>query len=130
MLGTVSSYHIEAAISGLHCQSKSYENTDWQQISSLYLKLREYNRSPAVTVNYAASLLMNNQIEKAQVQLTSVEKLMKNYLPFYMVKAKASELESNYPNALSLYQTALELSNNYIERKFINSKIESLSTID
>lgn len=126
MLGTVSSYHIEAAISGLHCQSKSYEKTDWQQISSLYLKLREYNRSPAVIVNYAASLLMTNQIEKAHVQLASVEKLMKNYLPFYIVKAKACELEGNYSNALSLYKKALELSHNHIEQQFIKSKINSV----
>ncbi|WP_175573135.1 MULTISPECIES: RNA polymerase sigma factor [Thalassotalea] len=127
MFGTVSSYHIEAAISGLHCQSSNFQNTDWQQISLLYLKLREYNQSPAVVVNHAAALLMNKEVNKAKIQLASIEQLMKNYLPYYMVLGKSFELEHNATQAINAYHNALKLSKNRIERQLIIDKITRLN---
>jgi RNA polymerase sigma-70 factor (ECF subfamily) len=47
-------YQIQAAISAVHADAVSPEDTDWEQIIALYGSLRRFDDSPIVTLNQAS----------------------------------------------------------------------------
>ncbi|HEY2406153.1 MAG TPA: sigma-70 family RNA polymerase sigma factor [Polyangiaceae bacterium] len=51
--GTPGPFQIEAAISAIHSRAASADETDWQQISTLYALLENLRATPAVRVNRA-----------------------------------------------------------------------------
>ena len=52
----LSEYHLEAAISSLHCAAPSVEDTDWEQIIRLYELLYEQRPSPMVAMGRAVAV--------------------------------------------------------------------------
>ena len=52
----ISPYHIEASIACLHCSAKTFNETDWKTITSLYLRLLNDNPNPFIELNYAIAL--------------------------------------------------------------------------
>jgi len=51
--GTPGPFQLEAAISAVHCEAHSAEDTDWRQISELYGLLEAARPTPVVRVNRA-----------------------------------------------------------------------------
>lgn len=49
-------FQIEAAISAVHCRAPTAEDTDWQEIATLYGFLEELRPTPAVRVNRAFAM--------------------------------------------------------------------------
>ena len=52
----ISTYHIEAAIAGIHSISPTRESTDWKQIVGLYDTLYIKNNSPVTALNRAIAI--------------------------------------------------------------------------
>ncbi len=51
--GPVGAYQLQAAISAVHSEAATWEETDWPQIVELYAMLARIAPSPTVTLNYA-----------------------------------------------------------------------------
>jgi len=51
-----SRYHLEAAIAARHCAARSFSETDWASICSLYDRLLELGPSPLAELNRAVAL--------------------------------------------------------------------------
>ena len=67
----ISTYHLEAAISSMHCIANSFEQTDWNAILSMYNLLAERNPSPVVLLNRAIALSF------ARTRLEAIEEIKK-----------------------------------------------------
>jgi len=122
----ICSYHIEAAISGLHSQASTFEDTDWQQISLLYNKLLSYQDSPIVELNKAVADMMLKQYSQAEKILNRIEQRLQNYLPLYLAKAKLYTQTHRIHLAIHSYQNALSLPHNTIEKVYIKTKLDEL----
>lgn len=114
-LGEVCHYHIEAAISGLHCQADSFETTDWQQICLLYEKLLTYHYTPVIQINRAVAYMMVENWPKAEDILMSIEHSVANYPPYHAALAKLYQHTQRQHKALSSLDTAMQLSKNHAE---------------
>ena len=57
-MGQVGPYQLQAAITALHAEAASAEETDWVQIVGLYALLLRINPSPTIALNHAAAVAM------------------------------------------------------------------------
>ena len=124
-MGSVSSYHIEAAISGLLSLATSYQDTDWQQICLLYDKLLTYHYSPVVQLNRAVANMMLDKLDIAEQILSAIESDLKHYPPFYAALAKLRQGQQQYPLAEQAYRQLIKLSNNQVEIDYFEQKLKS-----
>lgn len=126
-MGEISSYHIEAAISGLHSQARDYNQTDWQQINLLYKKLLTYQYSPIIQLNKAVADMMLNQYDTAEATLKLISDTLTAYPPLYLAQAKLYLHTNKTELAIKAYKTAIALSHNTVEKAFIKNKLEYLT---
>lgn len=75
--GASTRFFIEAKIAKEHCQAKSFEQTDWHKIESLYEDLVSVTQSPLASLNHAVAIGYSGDITKA-IKLT--EKLLAHKL--------------------------------------------------
>lgn len=121
-------YQIQAAISGVHSQAKSFADTDWQQIVLLYQKLYEYLPQTTVQINHAVAMAYNQQLDAAWSLLQDIEQdKMSDYLPYYLAQAHVKKLMNQKAEACNFFSLAMALSKNQQEQAFLQSQIELLS---
>ncbi|MGH1365995.1 MAG: RNA polymerase sigma factor [Calditrichia bacterium] len=121
----VSVYHILAAISAHHCTAKSFKDTDWENILSLYDSLAEIDSSPIVLLNRA---IVISKITNAQYALLEIDKIkaktsLRAYLPYYTSKAELYYQNNEPMKAITLLKKALPLTQNEKSRSFVINKI-------
>jgi len=58
-------YHLEAAIAARHCEARTFADTDWVSICSLYDRLLELGPSPVAELNRAVALSYRDGPEAA-----------------------------------------------------------------
>lgn len=127
-LKSLGSYQIQAAISGVHCDAKKFEQTDWQQICLLYEKLYSYLPNETVRINQAVALAFAGQAPKAWQILQSIEaNQLDNYLPFYLAKAHVLKNLNKNKEAINHFSLAMSISKNHHEKAFLRKQIELIS---
>ncbi len=126
------SYQIQAAISALHVEAHSAEQTDWLQISLLYAELVKRNpASLVIKLNWAVALAMANTpacglkiIDELDVQ----EGLQKYYW-FHAARADLLRRAGQWQAAHDAYQQALKLTQNTVEQAFLKRRLKEISTV-
>lgn len=124
--GKIGSFQIQAAISACHCEAKTWQDTDWAQISALYQLLYAIEPSPVILLNKAYANSHTDNLKDAFKQLCSLEPELENYQPFYATKADLLTRLGDLKSASSALETALELSCNESEKRFLKNKLAAL----
>jgi RNA polymerase sigma-70 factor, ECF subfamily len=125
-LGRPGRYLLQAAIAALHAEAKTYAETDWQQIVTLYDRLLRVWPSPVVALNRAVAISM---VDGPEVGLREVETLERDrrlagyrYLP--AIRADLMSRLGRHAEAAEAYRAALDLADNAAERDFLAARIE------
>lgn len=121
-------YHMEAGISGLHATARNYEETDWKGILQHYDILLSMTGSPIVALNRVVAFAKVHGNEKALNELTELEgneRLQGEHL-LYSIKGQLMLNLGREGNAKNELQTALEMSNNNIERAHLKRLIDQV----
>src|SRR5262249_40917781 len=120
----VSAYHVEAAIAVAHASARTFEETDWPTIVSLYDRLLAMTPSPLVALNRAIAVGQID-VERGIRELrsvTDVERL--SAYPFYAAALGDLELRrGNIEEARRHFSTAHELARNDAERRFLEKRL-------
>jgi len=119
-------YQIQAALSAVHAQALSYEQTDWQQIVLLYDKLYQYQPSQIVLLNKAVAVSYADTPEQALEILVSIEndQDLINYQPLHAAKADVLKRLGLKADANACFQRAIELSDNEAEQQYLRDQME------
>ena len=122
-------YQVQAAIAAVHSEATQAEATDWAQIAELYEVLERYQPSPVVTLNRAVAVAKVSGPEAGLALLASVEGSadMARYHHFHAAKAALLDEAGRPVEAVECFETALELTQNPAERRFIEQKLKSLT---
>lgn len=120
-------YQIQAAISALHAEAETYEDTDWEQIIRLYNRLYEFQPSPIVILNQIAAIAMRDGPFEGLAQLSNIQGELSNYFPYHMTLGGLLMKAGKSAEARQAYQNALQLTQNDIERAFIKQQLARLS---
>ncbi len=121
-------YQIQAAISALHCQAASAEDTDWPQIVALYETLKGYDASPVVPVNQAVAHCYCGEADEALAQLEAPElaSTLQDYQPYQVALAFACERAGQTQRAICALERAIELAPSPAQRRYLTQRLDAL----
>jgi RNA polymerase sigma-70 factor, ECF subfamily len=122
-------YQIQAAISALHAEAPTPEETDWQQIALLYARLADMTPSPVVELNQAVAVAM---AEGPDAGLEMLDRLrlgeaLAHYYLYHAARADLLRRAGRTEEAAASYREALSLCQNRIERRFLQRRLTELA---
>jgi RNA polymerase sigma-70 factor (ECF subfamily) len=121
-------YALQAAISALHAQASSFEETDWPQIVALYDVLYHRFPNPVLRVNQAVALSYAEDPDAGLRLLASVEEhgRLAQYQPFHACRADLLARLGRHREAADSYKAAIALSQAPEEASFLETRLSAL----
>lgn len=121
-------YTLQAAISAVHAEAPSAEETDWIQIVGLYDALLEHTHSPVVALNRAVAVAMRDGPEAglALVDELFAQGQLTEYHLAHATRADLCRRLGRLNEAIDAYQAALRLTRQGPEQRFLQSRINNL----
>ena len=121
-------YTLQAAISAVHAEAATYEQTDWNQIVVLYGALLRVAPSPVVELNRAVAVAMR---DGPQAGLELIERIMGEgklgqYQFAHSARGELLRRAGRGAEAETAFQRALELARQEPERRFLEGRIRAL----
>jgi RNA polymerase sigma-70 factor (ECF subfamily) len=121
-------YTLQAGIAAVHAEARSAVDTNWAQIVALYGVLLRADPSPVVELNRAAALAMRDGPEAGLALIDAL--LARGELAEYRLahSARADLLRrlGRAEQARAAYRTALDLTRQEPERRFIERRLREL----
>lgn len=121
-------YQLQAAISAIHAEAQTWEQTDWHQISALYQLLYQIQPSSVVRINQAVAVSYADCPEAALTLLENLEPQSEliRYQPYYVAKADILTRLGKTDSARENLENAISLSDNEVEKKYLQSRLDNL----
>ena len=112
----------------MHADASTWEQTDWGEIVALYGLLQLRWRSPVVALNRAVAigLASGPKAGLAALDALSDEPVLASYSYFPAARADFLRRLGRDEQASSAYSEALLLTENTVERAFLESRLRSL----
>lgn len=128
---TLSAYHLEAAIAYEHCIAPGYDNTNWESIDQLYAKLMQVRPAPLITFQHAIIKAERFGPEAGLQHMISLENdpALSTHHFFFTAKGMWLAQLNRNTEARVQFQKALHLAQVPSEKKFIQSKIDTLPSL-
>lgn len=116
-------FQIQAAIAAVHADARRAEDTDWSQIVDLYDHLLAISPYPVVALNRAVAM---GELKGAAAALEALDDLdadgFADYQPYHAARADLLARAGRVEAARASYDRAIELSDNPIERDFLERR--------
>jgi len=125
-LGRPGVYQIQAAISALHVEAATADQTDWTQIAQLYHALGRLTPTPVVQVGRAVAVGMAHGPREGLRYLNAVADVLADYYPFHAVRADLLRRNGEREAAAEAYQQALELCQNGTVKIYLQKRINEM----
>ena len=123
-----SRYALQAAIAAVHAEAPSWERTDWAEIVGLYDALVVIWPSPVVALNRAVAIGLANgpAAGLAELDALTAEPQLAGY--GYLASSRAEFLHrlGRDDEARTAFEEALLLTENEVERRFLEERLASL----
>jgi RNA polymerase sigma-70 factor (ECF subfamily) len=114
-------YQLQAAISAVHSDAATAEETDWGQIVHLYDHLLRLAPSPVVALNRAVAVA---EVDGPAAGLGLVEDLqLDGFGLFHAIRADLLRRLDRPADAAQAYERASELTDNAAERRFLERRM-------
>lgn len=123
----ISTYHIEASISYLHCVAPTFELTQWRLIVKLYEQLLHDNPNPFVEMNYAIALFYLGDREKAFQILHRLQQhpFLNQYFLLTAALGKLHWINGNGAEAKKYFVRAIDQTDFEAEKKLIKKLLDA-----
>ena len=127
-LNDVGRYQLEAAVSAIHCRAGSFAETNWRAISRLYDALHALRPSPVVLLNktVALSFAVSPEAGLDALSRLKVDGALETYQPYHAARADLLTRAGRKADAVSAYRTAIGLTDNQPERRFLERRLKQL----
>lgn len=130
LAGEPGPFALEAAIAAEHCKATRAENTNWSQIVKLYDLLAEFMPSPIVSLNRAVAIAM---AQGPQPALDLIDELaasgeLDDYHLLHAARADMLRRLGANEEAAESYKTALNLVTNDSERRFLERRLNEVTS--
>ena len=119
-------FQIQAAISALHVQAETPDQTDWPQILLLYNRLTALTLSPVVRLNRAVALAETGALAQARRALDDLATALGDYQPYHCAVAELARRDKDNTASQKAYARAISLSNNESERRWLETQRDQL----
>lgn len=121
-------YTLQAAITAVHAEAPTADETDWRRITALYGLLLRVNPSPVVELNRAVAVAMR---DGPLAGLKLIDDLLEreelaNYHLIYSARAELCFRLGRKEEARTGWKRALSLAQQKPERRFLESRLARL----
>jgi RNA polymerase sigma-70 factor (ECF subfamily) len=133
-------FQIQAAIAAVHADAATADATDWVQIVALYDQLHALRPNAVVAVNRAvavaelhgadAGLAALDDAARDAEPVAAARDQLDRYQPYHATRADLLARAGRAADAVAAYDTALELTTNPAERRFLAAQREAVSGPD
>ena len=126
--GAAGVYQIQAAISAIHCQAETINDTDWRQIAFLYSRIYDLNRSPVVRLNHAVAVAEAFGTRPGLEILDELqnEGKLASYSPYYVARSELLTRIDRYAEAHASLVAAQKFASSDSERATIERRLREL----
>ncbi len=123
-------YALQAAIAAEHARAAHPEDTDWSRIALLYGSLAALSGSPVVELNRAVAVAMADGPERGLELIDAIEARgeLDGYHLLHSARADLLRRLGRSAEAAAAYRRALELTENPVERRFIEGRLGELGS--
>ncbi len=123
-------YQIQAAISALHAQARTPDETDWGEIAMLYNLLLRMIPSPVIELNRAVAIAMSEGYEAGLALLDDIESRgdLGRYYLLHAARADLLRRLERWAEAESAYHLALGFCDNQTEKAFLHRRLLEIQT--
>lgn len=121
-------YTIQAAIAGVHAQTPTAADTDWDQIVGLYDLLMQADPSPVVELNRAVAVAMRDGSEAGLALVDAILSRgdLADYHLAHAARADLCRRLGRAAEARASYKRALDLTRQEPERRFLERRLAEL----
>ena len=119
-------YQIQATISAVHIDAVASDETDWDQIVSLYWSQRRHNDSPIVELNHAVAVAKATGALSGLAIVDAISGLDK-YPYFHAARTTFLAESGSLTEARAAFKDARDASTSMAQRRFFTRKVEDLS---
>ncbi|HET8602480.1 MAG TPA: sigma-70 family RNA polymerase sigma factor [Marmoricola sp.] len=120
-------YQVLAAISAVHTDAPTAQDTDWSQVVALYDQLIRIDPSPIVALNRAVAVA---ELDGPEVALGLVDPLpLTGYHAWHVTRADLLRRLGRDDEAVAAYDAAIAATRNTAERAYLVRKRDELSTM-
>jgi RNA polymerase sigma factor (sigma-70 family) len=121
-----SRYALQAAIAAVHAQSARWEDTDWAEVVGLYDVLVQIWPSPVVALNRAVAVgfARGPAAGLAELDALAAEPQLAGYRYLPAARAEQLRLLGRHREAHQAYTEALFLTENAVERAFLEGRLD------
>ncbi len=123
-------YSLQAAISAIHCQANSAQETDWSQIVRLYDLLLQLNPSPVIALNRAAAVAMSSGPAAGLALIDDITQSgeLADYHLLHAARADFLRRLGDLNEAAASYERAIELATNESEMRFLVKRLSEVTS--
>jgi RNA polymerase sigma factor (sigma-70 family) len=124
----LSRYALQAAITAVHSEAPSWEQTDWAEVVGLYGVLAQVWPSPVVALNAAVAIgfASGPAAGLAALEPLAGEPMLATYPYLAIARAEFLIKLGRRAEGRAAYEEALLLTENEVERAFLTDQLESL----
>ena len=121
----ISHYLILATISANHCIAKTFEETNWEEILSLYDSLITLEDSPIVRLNRSVAIAKVKGNKSAIEELLNLESNsdIEKYYLFHTTLAELYNMDGDAEKAVNRFKKGISLAANERDKDFIKKKL-------
>ena len=122
-LGQPGRFQLQAAIAGCHANARSWDETDWLQILTLYDLLLRFDSSPVIRLNHAIAL---NHLRGPEAALAEVDQVADRLAGYHLLHATRAQLLTalgDHAAARAANERALALTHNPAEQHLLRSRL-------
>lgn len=127
--GRPGSFQLQAAIQAVHCDAKSYEETDWHQIVALYDQLLGIMPTPIVAFNRAIAIGEVDGPEAALEELDGVAADLDTYHLLHAARGAVLRRLGRRDAARVAFERAAELALTVQDRQFLTEQIGQFAEV-
>lgn len=122
-------YALQAAISAVHAETQTANQTDWGQIVGLYDELLRMEPTPVVALNRAVAVAMHGGCEQGLALVDELLKLpaMQDYHLAHAARADLCRRLQRWDEASASYEAALALVQLEPERRFLERRLSEIA---
>ena len=127
--GRAGPYAIQAAISAVHAEARTMDETDWGEIVGLYDVLRQNDPSPVIELNRAVAVAMRDgpAAGLALVDAILARGDLTDYRHAHAARADLCRRLGRTDDARASYERALKLTRQEPERRFLERRLAEMT---
>ncbi|MGE3248105.1 MAG: RNA polymerase sigma factor [Beijerinckiaceae bacterium] len=125
-MGSAGPFQLQAAISAIHAEAKSFDQTNWREIVAIYDLLLRMQPSPVIRLNRAAALSYALSPDIALAELHNLETALADYQPFHATVADCLRRSGQNAEAAAAYRRAIRKTEQPASRAFLQKRLREI----